>query len=261
MKYSFKVAGLERKAVASVIAAALFTEATYSGAPSFNYQAGGLTIDREGVVTAPEKDSLRPVLDALTTAGATAEGNSTVTLGMDGHNGNTLRNLANLIWAKQDLIQKALARPDAILPESLVTALNAVPIETLEDFAKVVNDGIDSGAIQGESGLDFDLTQKSISFSFANATLDADEVGAFITLCQQISLQAQKQKFSSIRQKESANDKYSMRCFLLKLGFIGAEYKTERKKLLSRLSGNAAFRTPEAQQAAEAKRKGGRSDE
>lgn len=38
------------------------------------------------------------------------------------------------------------------------------------------------------------------------------------------------------------NEKYAFRCFLIRLGFIGEEYKTERKILLRNLSGNAAFK-------------------
>jgi hypothetical protein len=42
--------------------------------------------------------------------------------------------------------------------------------------------------------------------------------------------------------KEVENEKYAFRCFLLRLGFIGAEYKKDRKILLQNLSGSAAFR-------------------
>ena len=259
-KLSFKVSGTERKVIASVIAAALMTEADYAGAPSFSYKAGGWVVDREGSVSTPEtpieeKESIRPVLDALKTAGATAGESATVTFSLDGHSGNTIRNIINLIWSKQTLIQKSFGRQSAILPESLVTAINAVPIDSLDDFAKAINDGIDSGEIQGESELDFDLAEKTISFSFANATLDTDEALAFVTLCRQINEQAKQQKFSSTRQKETDNDKFSFRVWLIRLGFVGAAFATDRKVLLARLTGDAAFRTETARQTAEAKRK------
>ena len=35
---------------------------------------------------------------------------------------------------------------------------------------------------------------------------------------------------------------YAFRCFLLRLGFIGSEYKAERKILLKNLSGSSAFK-------------------
>lgn len=261
-KYSFKVTGLERKRIIAIIADEFIESVEYQGPPTFAYKTtSGWTIDRDSVVTTPETGikeehvTLRMVLDALNFAGAKAEGNLTITLPMDGHNGNALRNIVNLIWSKQSLIQKALARQELIIPESLVTTINAVPIDTLEEFTSVVNNAIETEQITGHSDLDIDLVDKSISFSFFNASLDAEEVHAFGILCFQLNEQAIKQKFSSTKQKEASNDRYAFRCFLLKLGFIGAEYKAARKILLSKLDGNSSYRTIEAQQAAEAKRK------
>ena len=43
-------------------------------------------------------------------------------------------------------------------------------------------------------------------------------------------------------EKDVDNEKYAFRCFLLRLGFIGAEYKAERKILLKNLTGASAFK-------------------
>ncbi|WP_407312075.1 hypothetical protein [Desulfosporosinus sp. SB140] len=253
--------GLERKQIATVIAKGFIESVEYQGVPTFAYRTtSGWTIDRDSVITSPEipltsKDTLHKVLDALKAAEVTAEGDGTVTLSLDDHNGNALRNAINLIWSKQKLLKKSFDWQADIVPESLVSAINAVPIDTLEEFADVVNDGIDKGLIVGDSNLDFDLTARTISFSFIKGTLGYEEVLAFITFCQKLSEQAKQQKFSSTKQKEAVNEKYSLRCFLLKLGFIGEDYKTERRILLQRLDGNPAFRTFEAQQEAENKRK------
>ncbi|KJR48417.1 virulence-related protein [Desulfosporosinus sp. I2] len=266
LTYSFKVTGLERKQVASVIADTIGEQVKYAGAPSFNYNAGGWTIDRNGIVTTPELGikeehvTLRMVLDALHIAGATAERDLTVTLPMNWHNGNSLRNLVNMIWTKQGLIRKALGWQEVIIPDGLVEAINAVPIDTSEDFAEVVNQAIEAGKITGDNELDIDMAEKTLQFSFFNASLDAQEIHAFGMFCWQLNNQAQKQKFTSVKQKETENDKYAFRCFLLKLGFIGKEYKIERSILLSKLEGNTAFRTTESQQAAEAKRNGHRTE-
>jgi len=266
VKISFKVESLERKLVAAVIADTIGEQPKYAGAPSFNYQAGGWTIDKNSFVMTPEMGikeehvTLRMVFDALNIAGAKAEGNLTITLPMAGHTGNTLRNLANLIWSKQNLIRKALDRQTNIVPESLVNAINTVPIDTLEDFAKVVNSAIEAGQIEGDSDLEFDLVDKTLSFSFFNASLDAEEIHAYGILCWQLNEQAKKQKFSSTKQKETDNEKFAMRVWLIRLGFVGGDFKTERKVLLSRLSGNAAYATEAARLAAEDKRKAKQRD-
>ena len=43
-------------------------------------------------------------------------------------------------------------------------------------------------------------------------------------------------------EKPVENEKYAFRCFLLRLGFIGDEYKTDRKVLLANLDGSSAFK-------------------
>lgn len=266
IRFSFKVSNLERKQLAAVIADTIGETAKYAGAPTFQYHVGNWTIGKQCFIITPEmgiKDehvTLRMVLDALTIAGAKTEENMTVTITMDGHNGNTLRNLVNLISSKQKLIQKALGWWNDIIPASFVKVINEVPIDTLEDFVSTVNNAIEAGEITGHSDLDIDLVDKTICFNFFNATLNAQEIRAFGVLCWQLNEQAKKQKFTSVKQKETENDKYAFRCFLLKLGFIGDAFKSERKVLLARLSGDGAFRTEEAREAAEAKRKGTGSD-
>ena len=54
---------------------------------------------------------------------------------------------------------------------------------------------------------------------------------------------ARNQKRVVAKEKATDNDKYAFRCFLLRLGFIGAEYKSERKILLRNLTGSSAFRS------------------
>ena len=54
---------------------------------------------------------------------------------------------------------------------------------------------------------------------------------------------SKEQKRITASEKEVENEKYAFRCFLLRLGFIGTEYKTDRKILLQNLSGSSAFKS------------------
>ena len=54
---------------------------------------------------------------------------------------------------------------------------------------------------------------------------------------------SKEQKRINATEKEVTNEKYAFRCFLLRLGFIGAEYKADRKILLKNLTGSSAFKT------------------
>lgn len=51
-----------------------------------------------------------------------------------------------------------------------------------------------------------------------------------------------KQKRIQAKDKVVDNEKYAFRCFLLRLGFIGIEYKADRKILLKNIEGSAAFK-------------------
>lgn len=88
-------------------------------------------------------------------------------------------------------------------------------------------------------------TEKEISFPWFTEPESPDEIGAYTELVNKLCDEARNRK--SVRNqpaKDNGNDKYTFRCFLLRLGFIGPEYKTSRKVLLRNLSGNAAFRQP-----------------
>ena len=51
-----------------------------------------------------------------------------------------------------------------------------------------------------------------------------------------------REEFEAVFPEKTENEKYAFRCFLLRLGFIGTEYKKQRKILLSRLNGSSAFK-------------------
>ena len=53
---------------------------------------------------------------------------------------------------------------------------------------------------------------------------------------------AKEVKTASPKPQQSENPKYAMRTWLLRLGFIGDEFKTVRDVFTNRLSGDTAFR-------------------
>ena len=54
---------------------------------------------------------------------------------------------------------------------------------------------------------------------------------------------ATSQKQVRAKERPAENEKYAMRCFLLRIGMIGPEYAAARKELLKRLSGDASFKS------------------
>lgn len=53
---------------------------------------------------------------------------------------------------------------------------------------------------------------------------------------------AQKLTRVNSRECRPENEKYTFRCFLIRLGMIGSEYKLDRAYLLSHLTGSAAYK-------------------
>ena len=82
----------------------------------------------------------------------------------------------------------------------------------------------------------------TIEFRAFNGTLHAGEIKAYIQLCLAISAQALASKSASGTRPNTDNPKYTFRCWLLRLGFIGKEFETAREHLLKNLPGNAAWR-------------------
>ena len=72
--------------------------------------------------------------------------------------------------------------------------------------------------------------------------IDCDEIKAYIQLCLGMCVLAHDVKFASPKRQQEENPKYALRCWLLRLGFIGDEFKTSRKILLQNIDGNSAWR-------------------
>lgn len=75
-------------------------------------------------------------------------------------------------------------------------------------------------------------------FSSFHAVLDADRVLAYLSLTAKLCDLAKTLRYVSPVERTVENQKYAFRCFLLRLVFIGKNYKTERKILLAPLEGN-----------------------
>ena len=219
MTINYNRTGADRKPLVIAISAITGAEAKYLGAPTFAYQVDYFTIDRNGGVSFDDRadsEEVENLIERLHGMGFEAEPvegwdaapaesqgcNLTVTLPAASLPAEALVNLTNLLAAKGRLICKALG-------------VEALPVEVGTD---------------------------TVSFPwFEGRELDADEVKAYTHLIAALCDMARNQKRITAKEKVTDNDKYAFRCFLLRLGFIGAEFKDERKVLLRNLSGNSAF--------------------
>ena len=112
----------------------------------------------------------------------------------------------------------------------------------LENLHKLVESkaGLIKRALDTDS-LPIEISDDRIAFPWFSG-LHPDEVKAYTHFVSALCEMAKTQKRITAKERQTDNDKYAFRCFLLRLGFIGSEYKAERKILLRNLAGSSSFK-------------------
>ena len=90
--------------------------------------------------------------------------------------------------------------------------------------------------------LEFRLFQFDEPTAERKGGLHGGQLRSFIQLCLALSQMAKEVRTASPKPQQNENPKYAMRTWLLRLGFIGDEFKTARDLLTKRLDGDTAFR-------------------
>ncbi|MEN6417577.1 MAG: virulence protein [Clostridiaceae bacterium] len=235
MQIKYNVTGDRRKAMVAVMRDVLQDTTRYLGAPSFAFQVGAYTIDKNGTVTCQEGTDEAQIEILIRE------------LAHDGFIGERVGEAAKPAeptTVESDQLKKETPRtvdPDRLAVELPKDGMTPTAMENLRRLAA-------SKTTLLKKALDTDsltITEHSdrIEFGWFRPTNDQAEIAAYYQLVQGLCELARTHKRVSATEQEVENEKYTFRCFLLRLGFIGTEYKEARKILLKNLSGNAAFRT------------------
>ena len=214
----FTLESKQRPKLAQEIGNILGTAPHYERVPSCAYDIAGYRLDKEGVLHIPEgaeettKDLIRQLRERgfqddaeVTEEVPVQEDKLTIGIPRESLTDTALENLQKIIANRQTLFQRAFR--------------------------------MDSTEIE--------ITEEKINFTWFPYTTDSDEMAAYTQFISRLCDMARDAKRVSSKPTETDNDKYAFRCFLLRLGFIGKEYKTARKILLRNLTGNSAFRCGE----------------
>jgi hypothetical protein len=202
--------------------------------------------------------SLQELIRTLRRAGAFANSSCGIHIhvGAERFTPKTLRNLVNVFYSKEDLIYRALSidpgrehRYCRKTNAQFLKELNKKRPATMAKFADLWymeapygrNMHYNSSRYHGLN-LHATFTKGTVEFRLFNGTLHAGEIKAYIQFCLAMTHQALTQKKASARKTETDNEKYAFRCWMLRLGLIGDEFKTCRHHLLKNLTGNAAWR-------------------
>lgn len=227
MEARYNVTGADRKALVKAIESIADKKAVYKKAPTFEFEVAGFTIDRNGTVSCDDADALERLVHNLIadgfiaeerpgTGAEEAEANTepinsetdsdetglTISLPSDGVDEKTIEKLRSLVNAKANLIKKAL----------------------------------------GASNLEIKAEEEKLLFPWFDTVPDAEMINACASFITALVDMARNAKRVTVTEKTVENEKYAFRCFLLRLRFIGCEYKTQRKLLLKNLSGSSAFK-------------------
>ncbi len=204
MKIKFNIEKSQRKALAQKIAEISGNTVQYLGAPTFSYQIGNFMLNKDSVLTAEAVDE--KILAELADAG---------------------------------FFYEISATPDRL---TVQMPLNSLDERTLNRVRRIIeNKGeLFKSAFKTDS-LDILKTEKTVDFPWFTIKQDGDE-DAYCTFISMLCEFAKNLNRINNKPDTSDNPKYALRCFLIRLGMIGANFKATRKVLLRNLSGSSAFR-------------------
>ena len=227
------------------------------------------------ILTYADMETLQELIRQLRHAGAKSDATRGcgvhIHIGAKGHTPQTMRNLANIMASHEDLIAKALDldhyrldRYCRTVDPRFLEQINKKKPKTMSALADLWygSQGCNYGRSQHyndsryhmlnyhatftKGTIEFRLFQFDAPADGKQNGLHAGQLKAYIQLCLALSQMAKEVGTASPKPQQNENPKYAMRTWLLRLGFIGDEFKTARDILTKRLDGDTAFRTARA---------------
>lgn len=246
-----------RKNVVKALAEHLGETAVYAGPPSFAYQVGNITVDREGKIILEDESRTEEVMAVLTECGflgnnggeeETETSYTGIRIPVRDMGAQGIINLLNMLHAKQYLINKAIGKEGFSVSDSLITDLEAGEFQNAGEVIAFI--GNHEGSNEG-----FAFLEDTILFTGFPYTEEPAAVKAYTVLASKMVQSAGMQKRISPKPTIEENEKYYMRSWLVRIGLGGKDTKEERAFLLGGLKGHTAFRTPADEEKWKANRK------
>lgn len=246
MRVEFNRTGAERKALVTAIAEILGTKPKYMGMPTAAYDFGGLIIDKSGALEFEDNvfpKDIHDLLHQLAERGFVAA---------DSEEKETYKELSEETDTEPQGESVGCGLPVATSCEArstdrvgrrdltIAVPLEKVKVGNLTNLLEAKGELIKKAL--GADDIRIEVDEEKVSFPWFSELPDADACTAYQNFITALCKMSKEQKRINSTEKEVTNEKYAFRCFLLRLGFIGAEYKADRKVLLKNLEGSAAFK-------------------
>jgi hypothetical protein len=208
---------------------------------------------------AGDMETLQELVRRLRLAGGYANKSCGIHIHLDGHphTPRSIRNFVNIIASKNDLFYKALE----IAPERahyckrmdsyLVEKMNRRKPKSLFAIEDIWYEGYSAYSRSSHyhdsryhflNLHSFFTGNRTVELRGFNSTLHAGKVRSFVMLALALNNQALTQKCASSKKPQTENEKFAMRTYLVRIGFVGDEFKNCREHLTAALSGSAAWR-------------------
>ena len=192
--------------------------------PTYAYRIGDFTVTRDGNLEFEDSVDAADLIAHLASLGFTADTSAT---------------------EQQETTSEEVPAPPAGTAHSENVGLTVeIPLEgvAVENLNRLLDakGKLICRALAVDS-LPIEVTESTVRFPWFSECC-ADECKAYTHFVSALCELAANAKRVTAKERETYNDKYAFRCFLLRLGFIGSEYKTERKILLRNLTGSSAFK-------------------
>lgn len=229
----FNVTGDERKRLVGAISSYTMAAAKYLGAPSFAYEVDYFHIDKAGCVSFDDRadsEEIEGLIEALAQQGFVSQVSD---LGCEDDEPDEAAQEAEVPDETPDSTDTGLT---VSLPEG------GFDPNALDRLQKLVDSK--AGLIRKALGADrltIRVRNGAVEFPWWDRMPQPEETQAYIALIAALGKMAKEAKRVTATEKEVESEKYAFRGFLLRLGFIGADSKAQRKILLKNLSGSAAF--------------------
>ena len=237
----YNVTGPERKRLVKAISDITGADAKYLGAPTFAYMVDYFTISRDGVVSfdsRADSEEIEGLIDALVNEGFVSQVSN---LGCEADPADVAAQEAAPAEPPENDTTPATAPQDAPTGLTVAVPLEQVAVGNLTKLLEAKG-GLIKKAL-GLTDLPLEIGEDRVSFPWFRELPGPDEARAYTHLITALCEMSKRQKRVLATEKAVDSEKYYFRCFLLRLGFIGAEFKGERKILLRNLTGSSAFKT------------------
>lgn len=225
MQINYNVTGPKRKALVNAISQELNAPVKYLGAPTFAYEVADYNVNKNGVLSGPDNKELVDDLLGLHDFKAISEEFDTPLPKAE-------------VNEREESINLIIQMPRADFTDTAIENLKGL----VESKATLIKKALDTDSIP------IIEDEEYVAFPWFQGECSSEEVKAYTHFVTALCEMAKKQTRVNTTEKSVENEKYAFRCFLLRLGFIGSEYKMERKILLSKLSGSSAFKSGTAKQ-------------